>query len=55
MTKYVMAEDVIEACHNGIVSWKKQSNVKPVLIQDDYVKTKERWGHPQQISEDKRD
>ena len=43
---HVMARDVIEACHNGIVSWKKQSNVKPVLIQDDYVKTKERWGPP---------
>ena len=40
-----MAEDVIEACHNGIVSWEKKSNVKPILIEgvDDYVKTKERW------------
>ena len=42
---HAMAEDVIEACHNGIVSWEKSSNIKPILIQgkDDYVKTKERW------------
>ena len=42
---HVMAEDVIEACHNGIVSWEKSSNVKPILIEgsDDYIKTKERW------------
>ena len=40
-----MIEDVIEACHNGIVSWEKPSNVKPILLQgqDDYIKTKERW------------
>jgi len=43
---HVIAEDVIEACHNGLVSWEKESNVKPILIQgvDDYIKTKERWG-----------
>lgn len=42
---HVMTEDVIEACHNGIVSWEKSSNIKPILIQgeDDFVKTKERW------------
>jgi len=42
---HAMAEDVIEACHNGIVSWEKPSNVQPILIEgeDDYVKTKERW------------
>ncbi len=42
---HVITEDVIEACHNGIVSWEKSSNVKPILIQgiDDYIKTKERW------------
>ena len=42
---HVIAEDVIEACHNGIVSWETSSNVKPILIQgtDDYIKTKERW------------
>jgi len=42
---HVMAEDVIEACHNGIVAWDKPKNIQPILIQgkDDYVKTKERW------------
>jgi len=42
---HVMTEDVIEACHNGIVSWEKPSNVQPILLQgaDDYIKTKERW------------
>lgn len=40
-----MTEDVIEACHNGIVSWEKPSDVKPILIEgaDDHFKTKERW------------
>jgi len=43
---HAMTEDVIEACHNGIVSWENTSIVKPILIQgnDDYIKTKERWG-----------
>jgi len=43
---HAMVEDVIEACHNGIVSWEKKSDVKPILIQgsEDYIKTKERWG-----------
>ena len=42
---HVIAEDVIESCHNGIVSWELSSNVKPILIKgtDDYIKTKERW------------
>ena len=42
---HAMAEDVIEACHNGIVSWEKKSKVKPILIEgeDDHIKTKERW------------
>ena len=42
---HAMTEDVIEACHNGIVSWENKSIVKPVLIQgkDDHSKTKERW------------
>ena len=40
-----MTEDVIESCHNGIVSWERESNVKPVLIQgvNDNIKTIERW------------
>jgi glucose/mannose-6-phosphate isomerase len=42
---HAITEDVIEACHNGIVSWEVKTNVKPILIQgvDDYIKTKERW------------
>ncbi len=42
---HAIAEDVIEACHNGVVSWEIESNVKPILIQgvNDYIKTKERW------------
>lgn len=42
---HAMAEDVMEASHNGIVSWETHSNIQPILIQgtDDYVKTKERW------------
>jgi len=45
MKNHAMIEDVIEACHNGIVSWEEKSDVKPILIQgsEDYVKTKERW------------
>lgn len=42
---HAMIEDVIEVCHNGIVSWESKSNTQPILIQgkDDYIKTKERW------------
>ena len=42
---HIFTEDVIEACHNGIVSWERKSNILPILImgQDDHFKTKERW------------
>jgi len=42
---HCFAENIIETCHNGIVSWEKPSLVKPILIRgkDDYIKTKERW------------
>jgi len=42
---HAMIEDVVETCHNGIVSWEQPSNVIPILIQgnDDSIKTKERW------------
>ena len=43
---HVIAEDIIEACHNGIVAWEKCSEtMKPVLIQghDDNVHTKKHW------------
>ena len=40
-----MIEDVIEACHNGVVAWDKKNDFQPILLrgQDDYEKTKERW------------
>ncbi len=43
--KHVLYEDIIEACHNGIVAWENSSNVQPILIHglDDHEKTKERW------------
>jgi glucose/mannose-6-phosphate isomerase len=42
---HAMVEDVIEACHNDIVTWEKKSNVQPILLQgaDDFIKTKQRW------------
>jgi glucose/mannose-6-phosphate isomerase len=42
---HAITEDVIEACHNGIVSWEQPTNILPILIQgsNDYVKTLERW------------
>ena len=48
-------EDVIEACHNGIVSWEKSSVVQPILLQgqDDYIKTKERWNIIKEFFEEK--
>jgi len=38
-------ENVIEACHNGIVSWENSSNIMPILLTgwDDHIKTIERW------------
>jgi len=42
---HAVTEDVIEACHNGIVAWERKSNVQPILIEgiDDYIKTKKLW------------
>ncbi|EGP92900.1 SIS domain-containing protein [Nitrosarchaeum koreense] len=42
---HAITEDIIEACHNGMVSWEKPSTVQPILLQgkDDYIKTKERF------------
>jgi len=42
---HAMVEDVVEASHNGIVSFEKNSIVQPILVEgkDDYIKTKERW------------
>lgn len=43
---HAMVENIVETCHNGIVSWERISDVQPILIQgaDDFIKTKERWG-----------
>ena len=42
---HAITEDVIEACHNDIVAWEKNSKVQPILIRghDDHIKTIERW------------
>ena len=42
---HAMAEDIMEACHNGIVAWESRSNLQPILIQgkDDFDKTKVLW------------
>jgi glucose/mannose-6-phosphate isomerase len=42
---HAISENILEASHNGIVAWERQSNVKPILIQgqDDHLKTKERF------------
>jgi len=42
---HAFAEDVIETCHNGVVSWERKSDIQPILIEghDDHIKTKERW------------
>jgi len=53
--KHVIIEDVIEACHNGIVAWEKHSDFRPILIQgtDDFIKTKERWSILKEFFENK--
>ena len=42
---HVISEDVIEACHNGIVAWENNRKTKPIFVRgkEDYVKTQERW------------
>ncbi len=42
---HAFAEDVIEMCHNGIVSWEQSSDMQPIMIEghNDNIKTKERW------------
>ena len=42
---HAFAEDIIESCHNGIVSWERDSSIIPILItgEDDFIKTQERW------------
>jgi len=42
---HVIVEDVIEACHNGVVAWKNEDNFQPLLIRgkDDFEKTVQHW------------
>ena len=44
---HATAEDVIEACHNGIVPWAEGAATagRPVLVRgrDDHAKTRQRW------------
>ena len=42
---HAIAENIMEASHNGIVGWERPSNAQPIMIEgeDDYVKTKELW------------
>lgn len=42
---HAIAEDVLEASHNGIVAWELPSAAHPIFIRgpDDNPKTKERW------------
>jgi len=39
---HAITENIVEMCHNGIVSWEKQKNIQPILIEgkNDYIKTK---------------
>jgi len=43
--QHTIVENIIEACHNGVVPWINPSNVQPILIRgiDDHIKTKERY------------
>ena len=42
---HAITEDIIEACHNGIVSWSVNTKLRPIMIRgvDDYIKTSERF------------
>ena len=42
---HAFVEEVFESCHNGIMSWERQTGIQPILMQgqDDHPKTKERW------------
>jgi len=42
---HTIIEDMVEACHNGIVAWEKPSIIQPILLRgyDDYIKTQERF------------
>ena len=53
---HAISENIIEMCHNGIVSWERSSNVQPILIHgvDDHPKTEERWNIIKQYFNEKK-
>src|SRR3990172_329471 len=42
---HIIIEEILEASHNGIVSWEIPSKIQPILMQgrDDHIQTKQRW------------
>jgi len=42
---HAIVEDVIEACHNGVVAWKNKDKFQPILVRgkDDFEKTVQHW------------
>lgn len=42
---HVIIEDIVESCHNGVVAWEKESQVKPIMIRgnDDHFGTIEKF------------
>ena len=42
---HVIIEDIVEACHNGIVAWESKSSIKPIMIRgiDDHFATKQKY------------
>lgn len=53
---HVIAEDIIEACHNGIVAWDNNDNFQPIIIRgiDDYEKTLQRWDVLKKLFKDRK-
>ena len=53
---HVITEELIESCHNGIVAWKINSKVQPILMRghDDHIKTIERWNILKEFFTDKK-
>jgi len=53
---HVITEELIESCHNGIVAWKINSKVQPILMrgQNDHIKTIERWNILKEFFTDKK-
>ena len=42
---HAIIEDVVEACHNGVVAWERKSKIKPIMIKgtDDHFRTVEKY------------